>query len=217
MPGTKEPTNDLWEAMYTQRAIRWWRPEPVADELIWKLIEAATRAPSGTNLQPWAFVVVKDDAMRAKIAGAVRDRMLGNPGMKTFIESGAKSEDKSQRLMMGGVGNIVEHLDSAPVFIIPCLVNPQSPAPEGLLAGSSIYQAVQNLMLAARGLGLGTVMTTFQAGMPDLKEWLGLPDGATATALIPVGWPDRNFGPVQRKPVEEVTHWDMWGFKKGRS
>ncbi|MFN0096558.1 MAG: nitroreductase family protein, partial [Dehalococcoidia bacterium] len=85
MPGTKEPTNDLWEAMYTQRAIRWFKPDAVPDDLIWKLIEAATRAPSGTNLQPWAFVVIKDDAMRAKIANSVRDRMLGNPGMKTFI------------------------------------------------------------------------------------------------------------------------------------
>jgi nitroreductase len=213
---TQAPTNDLWEALYTQRAIRYYKPDPVPEELIWKVIEAATRAPSGTNTQPWGFVVIQDPAMRAKIAASVRERMLANPGMKQYIESGLTSGDRTQRLMMTGVQNIVQNLDSAPVLIVPCLYNVQSPAPQGLLAGSSIYQAVQNLMVAARGLGLGTLMSTFQAGMPELKDWLAIPENATPVALIPMGYPAANFGPVRRKPVEEVTHWETWGAMRAR-
>jgi nitroreductase len=217
VPGNREPTNDLWEALYTQRAIRYFRPDPVPQDVIFKCIEAATRAPSGSNLQPWGWVVVRDDAMRARIAGRLRELFLGNEQMRTYVESGRASGDRSRRLMMGGVSNIVERLDSAPVFIIPCLHNAASPAPQGLLAGSSIYQAVQNLMLAARGLGLGTVMTTFQAGMSkDLAAWLKLPEDAISCALIPMGYPAANFGPVSRKPVEEVTYWETWGTTQQR-
>ena len=213
MPGTKEPTSDLWDALYTQRAIRYYKPDPVPAALISKVIEAATRAPSGSNLQPWGFIVVQDAAMRKRIADRLRDGFASNPAMKTYVESGRASGDKSVRLMMNGVSNVVEHLDSAPVFIIPCLHSVSSPAPQGLLAGSSIYQAVQNLMLAARGLGLGTLMSTFHQGMlAELTEWLKLPAETTLpVALIPLGYPAANFGPVNRKPVEEVTHWETWG------
>jgi nitroreductase len=206
------PTNDLWEALYSQRAIRYFKPDPVPEADIRRVIEAGTRAPSGSNLQPWGFLVVRGQAMRARIAGALRERFLGNAQMRGYIESGRQSGDRGTRLMMSGVVNIVERLDSAPVFIIPCLVNPQSPAPDGLLAGSSIYGAVQNMMLAARGLGLGTVMTTFQQGiLGELREWLAIPAEAAPVALIPMGYPAVKFGPVNRKPVDQVTHWERWG------
>lgn len=217
MTGTREGTNDLWEAMYTQRAIRYFKPDPVPEETLWKVIEAATRAPSGSNTQPWGFVVVQDAAMRKRIGDALREGFMANEQMKAYVESGRTSGDRTLKLMMGGVTNIIEHLDSAPVFVFPCLVGATSPAPQGLLAGSSIYQAVQNLMLAARGLGLGTVMTTFQAGIrTQLTAWLSLPEAAVPAALIPMGYPDANFGPVKRKPVEEVTHWERWGEQRGR-
>jgi nitroreductase len=216
MPGTTAPTTDLWEAMFTQRAIRYFKPDPVPADVIRKIIEAATQAPSGSNLQPWGFVVIQDAAMRKRIADKLREGFGANPQMKAYVDSGKASADKSTRLMMGGVSNIVEHLDSAPVLIIPCLHSVQSLAPDGLLAGSSIYQAVQNLMLAARGLGLGTLMSTFQQGMlKELSEWLKLPgEGTRPVALIPMGYPAVNFGPLKRKPVEEVLHWETWGATK---
>ncbi|MEO6397650.1 MAG: nitroreductase family protein, partial [Tepidiformaceae bacterium] len=90
------------------------------------------------------------------------------------------------------------------------------PAPRGLLAGSSIYLAVQNLLLTARGLGLGTVMTTFQSAMvEDLTGWLKLPPDTVPVALIPLGYPAVKFGPVKREPTEEVTHWETWGSTRG--
>jgi nitroreductase len=211
MPETAA-TNDLWEAMYTQRAIRYFRPDPVPRELLTKLIEAATRAPSGSNLQPWGFVIVTGDAMRARIAARIRERFMTSEQLKAYIEAGRKSDDPSRRIMMDGVSNIVSNLDSAPVFIFPCLHSATSPAPDGLIAGSSIYPAVQNLLLAARGLGLGAVLTTFQAPMvKELAEWLRLPENTTPVALIPLGYPARKFGPVKRRPVEEVIHWETWG------
>lgn len=209
-------TDDLWEAMSTARAIRYFRPDPVPDDLLQRCIEGATRAPSGTNLQPWGFVIVKDDAMRARIAESVRQRFMSSEQLQQYLEAGRTSDDPSKRIMMTGVSNIVSNLDSAPVFIFPCLTSASSPAPRGLLAGSSIYLAVQNLLLTARGLGLGTVMTTFQSAMvEDLTDWLKLPPDTVPVALIPLGYPAVKFGPVKRKPTEEVTHWETWGSTKG--
>ena len=217
MPDNRSGTNDLWEALSTQRAIRYYKPDPVPQELIWKVIEAGTRAPSGSNMQPWGFVVVQDAANRKRIADQLRTQFGSNPTMKAYVEQGKNSGDKTARLMMTGVSNIVDQLDSAPVFIIPCLHNVASPARDGLLAGSSIYQAVQNMLVAARGLGLGTLMSTFQAGMAkELTEWLQLPPDTVPVALIPMGYPAANFGPVKRKPVEEVTHWETWGSNRAR-
>lgn len=212
---TPNATNDLWEAMSTQRAIRYYKPDSVPADLIQKTIEAATRAPSGSNLQPWAFVVVQDDAVRAKIAERVRERFLTSDELQKYLEDGRTSDDSTRRKMMSGVTTIVEQLDSAPVFILPCLYTADAPPAQGVLGGSSIYPAVQNLLLSARSLGLGTVMTTFQAAMlPDLREWLKLPENALPVALILMGYPATKFGPVKRKPAESVTHWGTWEGKR---
>jgi nitroreductase len=217
MSENRSGTDNLWDALYTQRAIRYFRPDPVPEELIWKVIEAGTRAPSGSNTQPWGFVVVQDAANRRRIAEKLRTLFASNPGMQTYIRQGKESDDKTRRLMMTGVESIIDRLDAAPVFIFPCLHNVASPAREGLLAGSSIYQAVQNILVAARGLGLGTLMSTFHQGMmKELTEWLALPPDTIPVALIPMGYPAANFGPVNRKPVEEVTHWETWGSAKQR-
>lgn len=218
MSDNRSGTDNLWDALNTQRAIRYFKSDPVPQELIWKVIEAGTRAPSGSNRQPWGFVVVQDAANRRRIAEKLRTQFASNPGMQAYIQQGKESADKTARLMMNGVESIIDRLDAAPVFIFPCLHGVESPAREGLLAGSSIYQAVQNILLAARGLGLGTLMSTFHAGMAkELVEWLALPPETIPVALIPMGYPAANFGPVKRKPVESVTHWETWGAAKRRT
>lgn len=110
----------------------------------------------------------------------------------------------------------------APVLIVPCLVNPTSPSSdiESIWAGSSIYGAVQNLMLAARALGLGTVLTTYNMRIGDtIPKGFGLPEDALPVAVIPVGYPaeGQRFGPVTRRPAEDVTYWDHWGATRNRS
>ncbi len=206
---TAEPSDSLFEAIYSQRAIRRFKPDPVPEELLWRVIEAATKAPSGTNSQPWRFLVVRDAGKRRQISEALSAHLQSNEGMRTYFERGTLSEDKGQRLMFTGALELARNIGTAPVLIIPCLFAPA--AADRLLSGSSIYPAVQNILLAARGLGLGTVLTTFNAGIDStLRELLALPEEARPVALIPLGYPDGKFGPTRRKPVEEVTYWDSW-------
>jgi nitroreductase len=210
--GTGNGTDDLWEAMRTQRAIRYFRPEPVPDELLWKVLDHAIRAPNGTNRQQWAFILIRDAELRQRIAAHVARTIGQNAAFRERVETGMQSDDRSTRLMMRGGKHLAEHLDDAPVFVLPCIIGPHPAQVDRILYGSSIYPAVQNLMLAARGLGLGTVITGFhQSMLRELREWLAMPEEVTPVALIPLGWPAANFGPVKREPVESVTHWDRWG------
>jgi nitroreductase len=106
--------------------------------------------------------------------------------------------------------------DEPPVLILACLENPPDAAPAGRSAGSSIYPAVQNLMLAARALGLGTCLTTLHLRREaEIKAFLGIPDHVDTYALIPLGYPARPFGPVGRVPVDEVAFLDRWGVPIG--
>lgn len=216
--GTEGATDDIWEAMSTQRAIRYFNPDPIPDEILWKVLDHASRAPNGQNRQGWSFVVVRDDQLRRRIAAAVAQKIGQEPAFRARVENGMRSPDRSTRLMMTGGKHLADHLDDAPVFVLPCAMGPYPSQIDRLLIGSSIFPAVQNLMLAARAAGLGTVITGFQAAiMSDLREWLTLPEEAIPVALIPLGWPAVRFGPVKREPIESVTHWDHWGVHRARS
>tara|TARA_B100000959_G_C14945149_1_gene609529 strand:- start:242 stop:904 length:663 start_codon:yes stop_codon:yes gene_type:complete len=209
----REPTDDVWEAIYTQRAIRYWEEKPVPRALLEQVIEAASKAPSGSNTQPWIFVVIDDRAKLDEIAALMRGFFEAAEPIRNLISAGEKSEDKSERLMLKGAKQFFTKLERAPAIIIPCLYQVASPTPDpaSLLAGSSIYMAVQNLMLSARALGLGTLMTTAHAMIePNLREMLSLPDDAHPVALIPIGFAGANFGPTKRKGVDEVLRWNSW-------
>jgi nitroreductase len=218
MTDKRSGTNDFWEALYTQRAIRAWTDAPVPDDVLLKIIEAGTKAPSGTNTQPWRFLVVRDQATRTKMSDLIRERFQANAGFQDYLKSHAESDDRSRRLMGKSAMGIFENLAQAPVFIFPCLFRGEG-APLGeptLFAGSSIYGAVQNLQLAARALGIGTVMTTMQAQIePEVREMLKIPDNAKPVALIPLGYPAANFGPTTRIPAAEVTYFETWGTVAG--
>ena len=219
MADNRSGTNDLFDAIYTQRAIRKFRPDPVPRDLLWRVVEAATKAPSGTNRQPWRFLVIQDQARRAEIARLVRENAEQNPGVRNYFAEGSQSEQRGERLMFTGALSLLENLSQAPVYVIPCFyAEGGGPPRDSFRLGSSIYGAVQNLQLAARGLGLGTVITSFEAAIePQLRELLKLPENALPVALIPLGFPDANFGPTRRKPVEEVTYWDEWGTAASRA
>ena len=209
---TKLGVNDIWEVMFTQRAIRYWVEEPVSRELIERVIEAASKAPSGSNHQPWMFVVADRDPVKTSIAEALRDYYEEGP-LKTLVESSQKTEDSSQRLMMSGAENFFTNLRTAPAIIIPCLYKLTSPTSEmnTLVAGSSIYLAVQNMLLAARALGLGTLMTTSHSLIEEvIRDDCKIPDDAQPAALIPIGFPAVKFGPTKRKPVRDLIAWNQW-------
>lgn len=208
---------DFFEVVHTQRSIRKFKPDPVPDDALWQMIDAAIRAPSGGNTQPWAWLIVRDPARKQVLADAVRE---GLGDLDKALEEAEKLETESRRRMRRASVSFRADVASAPVLLIPCLVNPTSPTSDmdSIWAGSSIYGAVQNMMLAARALGLGTVLTTFNIALEDLiRKEFGLPDGARPVAVIPVGYPDgQNFGPTTRRPVEEVTYWDGWGNTRQR-
>lgn len=209
---TKLGVNDIWEVMFTQRAIRYWVEEPVSRELIERVIEAASKAPSGSNHQPWMFVVADRDPVKTSIAEALRDYYEEGP-LKTLVESSQKTEDSSQRLMMSGAENFFTNLRTAPAIIVPCLYKLSSPTSEmnTLVAGSSIYLAVQNMLLAARALGLGTLMTTSHSLIEEvIRDVCKIPDDAQPAALIPIGFPAVKFGPTKRKPVRDIIAWNQW-------
>jgi len=197
---------DVFEAMETARAIRYLKPDPVEPELIEKLIWAATRASSPGNSQAWGFVVVTDADKKARIGGAVADAVSG------LIRDPGPDADRSVRLMMTGAKALAEGLATAPVLIVVAgqMVYPPD-NPDELMVWSACYPAAQNLIVAARALGLGATFTTFQRRAEQVvRATLEIPDDVRMAALIPIGWPDRKHGPVNRRPVEEVIHWEQW-------
>lgn len=209
----QEPTDDIWQAMFTQRAIRYWQDKRVPRDALERVIQAASKAPSGSNSQPWIFIVVDEDAQRTALGNALKGVYDGAGPLKAMIAEGQKSGDRTQRLMLKGAQNFFTSLAEAPAIIVPCLYKLSSPTPDpgSLEAGSSIYMAVQNLMLSARALGLGTVMTTAQTLIDkQMREILNIPDNAYPVALIPIGYPDANFGPTTRKGVNEILRWNTW-------
>lgn len=196
---------DVFEAMSTCRAMRYLKPDPVDDELIEQIVTAATWAPSPGNSQGRDFVVVKDPAKKAAIGDAIEAVMADRV-------AAMERPDRTHRLMLDGTEHLVRTLRTCPVLILVCgkTVYPYQ-APRESFVWSSIYPAAQNLIVAARALGLGTVFTTFQGtAEPVIRETLAIPDDVHIGCLIPVGWPDRNFGPVKRVGYEHVVHVDGW-------
>jgi len=196
---------DVLEAMETARAMRYLRPDPVPDALLEKLVWAATRASSPGNSQGWEFVVVKDRATKQRLGAAVRERM--GAGIRAM-----PAESDMQRRMLAGAGHLLEHFADVPAWIVICgrkIYPPQ--APSELMVWSTVYPAGQNLIVAARALGLGATFTTFHlAAEAEFRATLGIPPDILLGVSVAVGYPARTTGPVKRRPVEEVLHWGKW-------
>ena len=200
---------DVFEAMSTCRAIRHFKPDPVPVELIDKILWAATRAPSPGNTQGWDFVVVDDAAKKTRIAGAIRLVM-------TDRVAAMDRPNKSTRLMLDGTAKMISTLEFAPVliFVAGPVIFPAG-APREQYTWSALYPAAQNILLAARALGLGTTFTTLHGvAEPTIRDVLNVPTHIKLAAMIPVGWPDANFGPVTRRPVTDVVHRNGWDDNK---
>jgi nitroreductase len=201
------------EAIHNMRAMRRLKTDPVPDELIRKIIDAGTQAPTGGDAQNWRFIVVKDPEIKRKIQivykrafEIVITRYRSNPPPP------GKTEAHKQR-MLKAVEYLTDHFHEAPVMIVCCLINDTASA-MGLakMSGASIYPSVQNMLLTARALGLGSVLTTRHLLYEeDVKQALGLPENAETFAILPIGWPMGKFGPVSREPVEKVTFFNKWG------
>jgi nitroreductase len=203
----------LFGAIHGMRAMRRLKPDPVPDDVIRQIIDAGLCAPSGGDVQHWRFIVVKDPEVKKQIQLRYKkalDQLL--PRYRVAPPPPGKTEAQKNR-MLDAVVYLTEHFHEAPVLIVCCLVGDMAKA-IGLpkMSGASIYPAVQNMLLAARGLGLGSTLTTrhllFEA---EVNEVLGLPANAETFAILPIGYPMGKFGPVSRQPVDAVTFQDRWG------
>jgi nitroreductase len=227
---TTPPTEiGLFEAMYTARSLRHFKPDPVPQELITRVLDAAIRASNGGNAQHWSFVVVRDTGLKRQLAALYRKASDYAMAMYASRPKPEHLTEEQYRQFLANSGHLWDHLAEAPVILIACLTKREPPEraslPEAVqarydahlantlrISGSSIYPAIQNIILACRALGLGTVITTNHMLYEDeVKAVLGIPDNVATFALMPIGYPTRKYGPLTRKPVADVTFADRWG------
>ncbi|MDA4109232.1 nitroreductase family protein [Mycolicibacterium holsaticum] len=209
----------LAEAMMTQRAVRRVLPDPVDDAVVLKCIELALRAPTGSNGQNWEFIVVKDQSVKDKLAKRYRQAWSLYGGVGRRVAAG----DEPMQKILRAVQWQVEHFSEIPVLVVPCLRGgtrvPYMPSPfvgESSFFGS-IYPSVQNLLLAARAMGLGASLITLPLwSVTSARRTLGLPLTVTPVCVVPLGWPRGRYGPTTRKPVGEVVHLDGYGNRAWR-
>ena len=228
------------EVMATMRAMRRLKPDPVPDELLEQLVEAATWAPSGGNVQAFSFVVVTDREQMARLAELWR--VVCDFYLASFatVAPSHMPQERYDRLK-DALRFQRDHFHETPAVIVACYELSQwtarlqrqwrqfagavqglgarraatlatgLPAFSGRSEAASVYPGVQNLLLAARALGLAATLTTWHLALePEFKAVLGIPRSVKTFAIIPVGWPRGNFGPVVRRPVAEVIHRNRW-------
>lgn len=196
---------DLYEALYTTRAMRRVAPDPVPEHVITSMLDAAVRAPSGSNAQSWRWLVVQDAGTIAAMADLYRDawRILNET-----VYAGVGSSGNSQmERVVGSAQWLADNFQQVPLVVLPFHRNDPT--------GASIYPAVWSLMLAARGHGVGTTLTTV-LGMfkgRELAELLGVPPdkGWTNAAAVTCGYPLGRWGVAARRPAHEVVYQDRWG------
>jgi nitroreductase len=197
---------DVLEAIHTTRSMRRLDTRPIPDAALREVLEAAIRAPSGSNQQSWSFIVVQDDELKRRI-----QRIYHEAATRYFQAAPRTISDGSGAQTMQRVRSsarhLAEHLHEAPVLVLCCIHGEAR-----FSLGASIYPAVQNLMLAARAFGIGSTLTTFHlARESDIKSLLGIPDDVQTAALIPLGYPTGTWGPARRRPVEDVVYRDTFG------
>jgi nitroreductase len=216
-----EPLSAL-EALHSTPARRYLAPDPIPDEVLWAILDAAIRGPSGGNAQSWGWLVLTDAAdedVKRRVAGWYREnweKAYGQHRDAILAGMAAGSSGLTPRGFLGAE-HLANHLEEAPVWVFPVLRNAADATSPRI--GSSIYGAVQQLCLAARAYGIGTSLTTLYGGHEDeLRELLGLPADALTMALIPMGYPAQGrWAEPKRRPVEEVVHWNRWGDTRERA
>ena len=204
-------STDLFEIIHTTRAMRRLKPDPVPDALIRRILEAGQCAPNGSNAQSWRFLVIKDRAIKEKVQVWYKkayDELVGPHYRSSAPPPGMDAARYSRQA--DAAEYLTDHFHEAPVWIVPCIDHGKRPP--NRQAGASIYPAVQNMLLAARALGLGSTLTARHLVFEkETEAALDLPPGVHSYAILPIGWPMGKFGPVKRGPLSEVTYGDRWG------
>ncbi|MEX0873974.1 MAG: nitroreductase family protein [Actinomycetota bacterium] len=196
----------LFEAMYTSRALRRFKPDPVPEDVIFQLVDAGIRAPTGHNAQDWRFVVVTDDEPKKKMQEwSKRAWKFAFPEYQTDEAIGALP--RTQRLSIRSVKDLAHSLASVPLIVVVCGLKGKHSSP-----GGSHFPAVQNILLAARALGLGgSIFNLPMVGGNELHDLLAIPASNEIYCCVPIGYATDNPGPLLRKPVKKVAYWNRFG------
>ena len=203
----------LLEGITTTRAVRSYTSDPVPDDVLRAVLFAASRAPSGSNRQPFRFLVLTDGPKAAEAK-----RLIGESARRAWAAkrrsdgydrgSGTRSDSPKAR-MAATMESYVQDFERVPALILPCLVRYRPPTS---FEGASVYPACQNLLLAARALGYGGVLTGWHFGVEaELRSLLGVPDDAFMAATVTLGRPRGGHGPVRRRPLPELVFEEAWG------
>lgn len=212
-PGPDRPeVVDLIEGLCTTRAIRRFRPDPVTDEDLATMCFAATRAPTGSNRQPFRLVVLRDGERAAEakaLLGTSFRRLWADKRAADGYDAGSGTDDGSPKARQARtMDRFVDRFEETPVVVLAC-IRPWRGT--DLTVGASVYPACQNLLLAARGLGYGGVLTMWHGAVDaELHELLGIPDEVVIAATIALGRPEGRHGPVRRRPLTELVFDGGW-------
>lgn len=206
-------TVGLLEGLSTTRSIRRYTDEPVPDDVLRDILFAATRAPSGSNRQPFRFIVLRDgpvaEEAKAIVGRGARAAWAAKRENEGYDAGSGTDSDSPKARMARSMERYVDGMEHVPVLILPCLLRYRAANPT---EGASVYPACQNLLLAARGLGYGGVLTIWHAFVEDeLRAVLDLPEEAAIAATITLGRPEGNHGPVRRVPLAEFVYEGTWG------
>lgn len=204
------PEADLFHTMHTMRAMRRLKPDPVPDELVREILRAGTAAPNGSNRQEWGFLVVTDPEIKRQIQVFYQrafEDIVKPHYSNAAAPAGMTAEQYARQLER--VEHLTLHFHEAPVWIVACRKDGDR---QNRTAGAGIYPAVQNMLLAARALGLGATLTTRHTNyQAESDALLGLPEGVHSFAILPIGYPVGRFGPTRRGPLSEVVFGNRWG------
>jgi nitroreductase len=201
----------LLEGLTTTRAIRRFKPAPIPDTELAAIMFAATRAPSGSNRQPFRFLVLRDGPRAAEARQLLGRAFREAWATKRQVDGYGNDDPNAPRARLErSMQHFVDHFEEVPVVVLACLSRYRPPNP---YEGNSVYPACQNLLLAARARGLGGVMTMWHAAVEDdLRRILEIPEDVVISATIPLGYPaGGGHGPVRRRPVSELIFDDLWG------
>ena len=202
----------LLGGLTTTRAIRRYTDDAVPPEALRAMLFAATRAPSGSNRQPYRFLVLTDGpnarAAKAIIAEGARKAWGGKRTTDGYDEGSGARADSPKARMARTMQRYVDEFERSPVLVLPALVRYREPTP---FEGASIFPACQNLLLAARALGYGGVLTGWHFAVEtELRALLRVPDEVFLAATITIGKPEGGHGPVRRRPLQELVYGESW-------
>ena len=201
------------EALSTTRAIRRYTDEKIPTEILNEILWFASRAPSGSNRQPFRFLAITDGEVADKVKSALGDSFRRGWAAKLQhdgYQSGSGQDPNSPKSRQAAtMQHYVDHIEQVPVIVFGCLVRYRDASPT---EGASIYPACQNLLLAARSLGYGGALTMWHQGVEtQLRELLDIPDNVAISACITLGRPQGSHGPVRRRPISELVFENKWG------